>query len=75
MQLEGAFKEKDGSAAVLQLEGAFKEKEGARMSNNNLQEGVSMLMSVSGIKCDQILVSQGHGGHCAVLAQSFIKVV
>ena len=28
-----------------------------------------MLMSVYGIKCDQIQVSQGHGGHCAVSAQ------
>ena len=30
--------------AVMQLEGAFKEKEGAQMRNNNLREGVSMLM-------------------------------
>ena len=62
IQLEGAFKEKEGEA-VMQLEGAFKEKEGAQMRNNNLRDGVSILMLVSGIKGDQNQVSQGHVGH------------
>ena len=48
---------------------ALKEKKGAQMRNKNLQDGVRMLMSVSGIIWDQSQVSQGHGSHGAVLAK------